>query len=70
MPEKWTFPRIGMFTPPGVAVARLPLTFEVPLSSARVTPSLPRVARLDHQAIGLVIVFLASIRDRDPADPL
>jgi len=47
-----------MFTPGAGQMDRLLLTFEIPLSSARATPSLPRVARFEHQAIGLVFVFL------------
>jgi hypothetical protein len=50
-----------MFTPEGVVGDRLSLTFEIPLSSARAAPSLPRVARFDHQAIGLVIVYSAAV---------
>src|SRR4051794_17492850 len=41
MPDKWAPSRIGMFTPGAPLLARLPLTFEIPLSSARATPPCP-----------------------------
>jgi hypothetical protein len=59
MPQKCAVSRIRMFTPGIPRRDRLPLTFEIPLSSAARDPTLPRVARLEHQAIGLVFVFSA-----------
>jgi hypothetical protein len=57
MAHKCVVGRIRIFTPEGVAVDRLLLTFEIPLSSAARDPSLPRAARIRHQAESLVSVF-------------
>jgi hypothetical protein len=56
MPKKCAFCCIRMFTPEAQRIGRLLLTFEVPLSSAARDPSLPRVARIRHQAESLVSV--------------
>jgi len=53
MPEKRAISRIRNFTPAGEGIARLLLTFEIPLSSAARDP-LPRVARFICGLIALL----------------
>jgi len=61
IPETWPISSLRIFTPDGERIERLLLTFEGSSLVSRARPSLPRVARLEHQACGLVFVYPAAV---------